>query len=247
VASAPLPRSARGVRREGTGVATTRRLIDYLLSGDVAPGQKIPSERQLAEALGVGRSTIREAIKSLELLGLLEQRVGDGTYLSGSSSELLPQVIQWGLLLGERRMDDLLEARFHLEVLLAGLAADGRTEEQLARLHELIAQMRASSDDLDSYIEADIAFHLQIARASGNSVLVGVLNNIQSLLHVWASRVIHTAGETATSLAMHEPILKAIDAGDAEAAREAMTAHMERATRRLRASLPAQGTEPVPI
>lgn len=246
VASAPLPRSDGRPRREGPGVATTRRLIEYLLSGDVNPGQKIPSERQLAEALGVGRSTIREAIKSLELLGLLEQRVGDGTYLSGSSSELLPQVIQWGLLLTVHQRDDMLEARHQLEVMLAGLAAERRTEEQLARLHELIEQMRASGDDLDRYIEADIAFHLEIAHASGNSVLVGVLTNIQSLLHVWASRVIHAAGETETSLAMHDPILKAIDAGDPEAAREAMRAHMDRAARRLRASLPAQHAEPIP-
>ena len=244
--SAPLPKPNGRLRREGPGVATTRQLLDYLLSGDVAPGQKIPSERQLAETLGVGRSTIREAIKSLELLGLVEQRVGDGTYLSGSSSELLPQVIQWGLLLTEHQRDDMLEARFHLEVLLAQLAAERRTEDQLARLHELIEQMRESHDDLDRYIEADIAFHLEVARASGNSVLVGVLTNIQALLRTWASRVIHTAGETKTSLAMHEPILKAIDAGDPAAARQAMTAHMERATRRLRASLPEQRTDPVP-
>ncbi|ATY16325.1 GntR family transcriptional regulator [Amycolatopsis sp. AA4] len=210
-----------------------------MLSGEVEPGQKIPSERQLAEALAVGRSTIREAIKSLELLGLVEQRVGDGTYLSGSSSELLPQVIQWGLLLTVHERDDMLEARRHLEVLLAGLAAEHRTDEQLARLHELVEQMRAASDDLDRYVEADIAFHLEVARSSGNSVLVGVLTNIQSLLHVWASRVIHTAGETETSLAMHEPILKAIDAGDPAAARDAMRAHMDRAIRRLRAGLPS--------
>ncbi|WP_033289870.1 FadR/GntR family transcriptional regulator [Amycolatopsis jejuensis] len=238
MASAPLPRSAGRPRREGPGVATTRSLIDYLLSGEVEPGQKIPSERQLAEALGVGRSTIREAIKSLELLGLVEQRVGDGTYLSGSSSELLPQVIQWGLLLTVHQREDMLEARRHLEVLLAGLAAENRTEEQLTRLRELIEQMRSADGDFNRYVEADIAFHLEIARSSGNSVLVGVLTNIQSLLHVWASRVINTAGETETSLAMHEPILKAIDARDPDAAREAMRAHMERAIRRLRAGLP---------
>ncbi len=225
-------------RQAGPTVEITRRLLDYLLSGQLKPGQKIPSERQLAEALAVGRGALREAIKSLSLLGLLEQRIGDGTYLSRSSSDLLPQVIEWGLLLGEKRLDDLLEARYHLEVLLSGLAAQRRTEEQLARLRELVAQMHAAGSDLDGYVRADIAFHLQVAACSGNTVLAGVLTNIQSLLQAWATRVIHAAGETHTSLAMHQPILDALENGDPEAARRAMTLHMDRAIRRLRESLP---------
>jgi GntR family transcriptional repressor for pyruvate dehydrogenase complex len=237
--AAPLPQGPV-TRQAGPTVQITRRLLDYLLSGEVTPGQKIPSERQLAEALAVGRGALREAIKSLSLLGLLEQRIGDGTYLSRSSSDLLPQVIEWGMLLGEKRLDDLLEARYHLEVLLSGWAADRRTEEQLARLRELVAQMEAAgSDDLDGYVRADIAFHLQVAACSGNTVLADVLTNIQSLLQAWASRVIHTAGETQTSLAMHRPILAAIEDGDPDAARQAMTAHMARAVHRLRESMPA--------
>ncbi|MGW5695135.1 FadR/GntR family transcriptional regulator [Streptomyces sp. GMR22] len=223
----------------------TRRLLGYLLSGELKPGQRIPSERQLAETLSTGRSTVREAIKSLSLLGLLEQRVGDGTYLSRSTSDLLPQVIEWGLLLGEKPLEDLLEARHHLEVQLAGWAAERRSNEQLERLRELARQMRDAGDDFDAYAAADIAFHLQVAEASGNTVLTSVLTNIQSLLRAWASRVIRTAGETKTSLAMHEPVLKAVEHGDAEAARQAMRAHMDRATRRLRASMPDRGEEEI--
>jgi GntR family transcriptional repressor for pyruvate dehydrogenase complex len=234
-----MPQGGPVARQAGPTVEITRRLLDYLLSGDLKPGQKIPSERQLAEGLAVGRGALREAIKSLSLLGLLEQRIGDGTYLSRSSSDLLPQVIEWGLLLGEKRLDDLLEARYHLEVLLSGWAAERRTEEQLARLRELVAQMQAAgSDDMDAYVRADIAFHLQVAACSGNTVLADVLTNIQSLLQAWASRVIHTAGETHTSLAMHQPILAALEDGDPDAARRAMTLHMDRAVRRLRESMP---------
>jgi GntR family transcriptional repressor for pyruvate dehydrogenase complex len=234
-----MPQGGPVARQVGPTVEITRRLLDYLLSGDLKPGQKIPSERQLAEGLAVGRGALREAIKSLSLLGLLEQRIGDGTYLSRSSSDLLPQVIEWGLLLGEKRLDDLLEARYHLEVLLSGWAVERRTEEQLARLRELVAQMQAAgSDDMDGYVRADIAFHLQVAACSGNTVLADVLTNIQSLLQAWASRVIHTAGETHTSLAMHQPILAALEDGDPDAARRAMTLHMDRAVRRLRESMP---------
>lgn len=239
--TAPLP-NFKVTRRDGPGVEVTRGLLQYLLSGEFAPGQRIPSERQLSEALGTGRSTVREAIKSLSLLGLLEQRVGDGTYLSGSSSDLLPQVIEWGLLLGEKRLGDLLDARFHLEVLLAGLAAERRSDAQLEELRALAGRMRSAGEDFAAYVEADIAFHLKLAESSGNSVLASVLGNVQSLLQAWASRVIRTAGETETSLAMHEPILAAVEEGDPTAARDAMLAHMERATRRLRESLPDQET-----
>jgi GntR family transcriptional regulator, transcriptional repressor for pyruvate dehydrogenase complex len=229
-------------QRESTSGELARKMIDYLLSGMLRAGQRIPSERQLSEALGVGRGAIREAIKSLSLLGLVEQRQGDGTFLSRSSSDLLPQVIEWGLLLGEPRIDDLTEARTHLEIVLAGLAAERRDDASLGRMRKLIREMSAPRVDLEHYIECDIAFHLEIANASGNTVLAGVLHTVKSLLQVWTGRVIRAAGETETSLAMHTPILKAIERKDQEAARRAMAAHMERANRRLRATREAEAS-----
>src|SRR4051794_1938508 len=152
-------------RRETPSAEVTRRLLDYLLSGDIHVGNKIPPERQLAQALNVGRSAVREAIKSLSLLGLLDVRQGDGTYLTGSSSDLLPRVIEWGLLLGERRVHDLVEARTNLEITVAGLAAERRTDEQVARLRELIGAMEKAADDIATYVDADLSLHLTIAAA----------------------------------------------------------------------------------
>ena len=226
-------------RREAPSAEITRHLLDYLLSGELAPGDKIPSERQLAQALEVGRSGLREAIKSLSLLGLLEVRQGNGTYLSRSSSDLLPQVIEWGLLLGEPRVYDLTEARTHIEITVAGLAAERRSQEHVGRLTEILDHMRSRERDIASYIEDDIAFHLEVARMSGNGVLASLVNSIQSLLRVWAARVLQAAGETESSLAMHVPIVDAIQRGDADAARDAMAAHMERATARLQTTLDA--------
>jgi GntR family transcriptional repressor for pyruvate dehydrogenase complex len=106
--------------RETLTMEVARRLLDYFLSGEVEPGERIPSERRLAESLGVGRSLVREALKSLHLLGLLEVRQGDGTYLKRTDSELLPQVIEWGLLLGESSGDPVrfveADVGFHLRV-----------------------------------------------------------------------------------------------------------------------------------
>jgi GntR family transcriptional repressor for pyruvate dehydrogenase complex len=238
--SPSLPSSLRLSPREAPLAELTRKLLDYLLSGEVEPGTKIPGERHLAEALGVGRSAVREAIKSLSLLGLLDVRQGDGTYLSRSGSDLLPKVIEWGLLLKVPSIMDLLEARAEIEIVTAGLAAMRAGEPEVTRLQERLRAMRSAGDDVDAYVEADIAFHLEIARASGNEVLANLVVSLRALLRVWFDRVLRHAGETKTSLAMHEPIAKAIASSDPEAARVAMKAHMDRANRRLREALDAE-------
>ncbi len=234
--SAPLPQQVVA-RREPANIELANRLLQYLMSGDIAPGQRLPGERALSEALGVGRAALREALKSLSLLGLLEHRQGDGTYLSNTHSDLLPKVIEWGLLLGAHKSKELVDARHQLEVLLAGLAAQRRSEEELARLRAALQEMRDSGDDLDRYVDADVEFHLQIAAAAGNDVLAGVLTNIRALLRAWTDRVIQAAGETETSLAMHEPIFEAIEAKSFAKAQKAMRAHMVRANKRLNATM----------
>jgi GntR family transcriptional regulator, transcriptional repressor for pyruvate dehydrogenase complex len=229
-----LPASLRIEPRESSVAEITRKLLDFLLSGEIAPGSKIPPERQLAQALDVGRSAVREAIKSLSLLGLLQVRQGDGTYLAPSGASLLPQVIEWGLLLGEPRILDLVEARHHIEVTVAELAAERASEEGIVRLRGCLDAMRAAGEDVPAYVQADVAFHLQVAELSRNEVLANLITSLRSLLDAWAHRVLEHAGETASSLAMHEPIVAAIAAHDPPAARVAMAAHMERAERRLR-------------
>jgi GntR family transcriptional repressor for pyruvate dehydrogenase complex len=224
-------------RRESSSTEITRRLLDYLLSGSVELGQKIPPERQLAGALGVGRSAVREAIKSLSLLGLLDVRQGDGTYLSRSSSDLLPRVIEWGMLLEQPYVADLIEAREEMEPIVARLAAERRSAGDVEALRALVAEMEAATDDIGRYVDADTAFHLKLAEAAGNALFRNQLSGIRELLRTWAKSVLEAAGETESSLAMHKPILEAVERRDAHAAELAMTAHMERASRRLRDAL----------
>ena len=223
--------------RETVTMEVARRLLDYFLSGQFEPGGRIPSERRLAESLGVGRSLVREALKSLHLLGLLEVRQGDGTYLKRTDSELLPQVIEWGLLLGERPALDLVEARAHLEVVVAGLAAERRDPQALDDLRGLLTAMRESSDNPLRFVEADVGFHLRVAEAAGNVVLSDMLSGVQALLRVWIRRVVEAAGRTGPSYEEHVPIFEAIERGDRAAATEAMAVHMEGASARLRATI----------
>lgn len=229
----------RPYKRESPSTEITHRLLEHLLSRSVKPGQRLPSERQLTQALATSRSTVREAIKSLSLLGLLEVRQGSGTYVSKYSSDFLPRVIEWGLLLEEPNVVDLIEAREYVEVVVAGLAAERRDERDLEDLRKLVDTMGASLDDIDRYIDADAAFHLRLAETADNEVFKNILGNIRSLLRAWAKQVLEAAGETESSLAMHLPIMEAVERGDRDAASQAMGAHMERASRRLRDALGA--------
>jgi GntR family transcriptional repressor for pyruvate dehydrogenase complex len=227
-------------RPDTPSVEVTRHLLDYLLSGHFAPGDRIPSERQLAQALEIGRAGVREAIKSLSLLGLIAVRQGDGTYLAHSASSLLPEVIEWGLLLGERRVEDLIEARTNLEAFNAALAAQRGTAEDIDQLWKRLEAMRGAGRNLAAYVQADIDFHLHVAKMSGNEVLANLAGSFQSLLRVWATKIVESEGETLSVSNEHEPIVAAIAAGDAEGARYEMDKHMREAAARLHKVIAAQ-------
>jgi GntR family transcriptional regulator, transcriptional repressor for pyruvate dehydrogenase complex len=232
----PVDRSIR----ESVSTEISRKLLDYVLAGHVRPGERLPPERKLAEMLGVGRGVIREALKSLTLLGLVEVRPGDGTYVKRTDSELLPQAIEWGLLLGTQRVLDLIEARRHLEIIVAGLAAERRDEAAIEDLRLLFAGMAAAIGDADRFVAADVAFHLRVAEATGNGTLHQIMLSIRSLLQAWIARVMHAASDYHPSLDDHVPVLRAIEARDPAAARAAMASHMDHATERLAGTLSGQ-------
>ena len=222
--------------REPVSSEITRKLLDYLLSGKIKPGDQMPSERKLAEALGVGRSIVRQALKSLAVLGLIEVRQGDGTYLKRTDSPLLPTAIEWGLLLGVKRATDLVEARHYIEVIVAGLAAERRDDADLKEMRRLV-QIMSSTTDANEFIAADLEFHFEMAQAAGNESLIQIMTSIRTLLQVWISRVVRSISALEATAAEHVAVLDAIEARDPAAAREAMERHMAEATERLQQTL----------
>jgi GntR family transcriptional repressor for pyruvate dehydrogenase complex len=231
--------------REPVSAEIVRRLLDYLLlSGEVEPGQRIPSERQLVETLGVGRPVVRDAIKALGFLGFLETRQGAGTYFRGTEPGIFSRILEWGVAIGEQRTIDLIHARGHLEVLVAGLAAKHRTEDDVRALHQLLEAMRSASiEEPQRFAEADVEFHLRIAQASGNSVLASMLERIRVLVFAWIGHNIAASKTTSVAYAEHPPILEAIERQDVDEARAAMERHMRGATKRLLSRLDG-GTQP---
>jgi GntR family transcriptional repressor for pyruvate dehydrogenase complex len=221
--------------REPLAAEVSRRLIEYLMSGEVRPGDRIPSERQLTEMLGVNRPTVREAIKSLGFLGLLEIRQSSGTYFRGTGSDVLYRLFELGLVLGERGANDMLRARAELEVVVAGLAAEAREEAGVELLRARLATMRECPDE--GFAEADTAFHAALAELAGNTVLRDMLKGMRTMIQRgWVERT-GAVRPREVAYADHVPIFEAVEKGDATAARAAMAEHMRGATGRLRQAL----------
>lgn len=224
----------------GTAVSTVaKRLLDLFTSGAVPAGARLPPERELAQSLNIGRSAVREALAALEILGVVDVRPGSGTYLRGSVSELLPETLNWGLMLGEPRTRELIAVRGRLEVFAAELAASRVDDDVLARLAGYLETMRDSGDDRVKFIEADVKFHVEIARTAGNEVLAGLLQSIRSLLRVWVERGLHSDADAEAALAEHTAVYEALAARDGAAASAAMEAHMTTAGARLSGTLAA--------
>lgn len=213
------------------------QLLEYLVSGKVKPGDRLPSERQLAESLGVSRSIVREALKSLGMLSLIKVKPGGGYYLQDVPSNLLPRSVEWGLLLGERHTEDLVEARGFIEIAVARLAAERRDEKTLTKLQELLAQMKSAHKNPKKFVEADIAFHITLSEASQNSALRDILSGMRSLLDVWIRRVVYAADDRLVRYRRHLAIFEAIKKGDPEAAANAMAEHMKSASKSLHETL----------
>lgn len=226
--------AALGVLPTGTPVSeVARRMLDLFTGGSIAAGTRLPPERQLAATLGVGRSAVREALAALEILGIVDVRPGSGTYLRGAASELLPQTLRWGLLIGERNTAELLELREGLEIFVARLAATRADAATLARLEKDVVRMRDSYDDLNAFARADLDFHHALAEAAGNVTLTDHLHVIRSLLQVYADRAVHDRDHAVIATAEHEAVLSGVRAGDGDAAASAMAVHMATATARL--------------
>jgi len=221
-----------------TAVAeVARRLLDYFTSDAIEPGDRLPPERQLAASMGVGRSAIREALAALELLGVVTVRPGSGTYLRGRASELLPQTLSWGMLIGPPKTRELIDVRHGLEVQAARQAASSISVESLEVLTGHLGEMESNKSNFDRFVAADMKFHQAIAVAANNSLLDDMLQSIRSLIRVWVERALNDTEHAQLTCSEHRAVLIALSTRDADRAASAMSVHMDSAAARLMPTL----------
>ena len=231
-------------RRAGRAPRVTEEAIDKIreriVTGSWGPGDRLPKESELAADLGLSRNSLREAVRALSQLRVLEVRQGDGTYVSSLEPGLLLESTGFvsHLLLGETEVE-LYEVRRILEAAAAALAAGRIDQGEKAELAQILERMRAAKS-VEELVEADVAFHAVIAKAAGNAVLASLLASLSTRtmrVRLWHGRAADDAlDETREE---HRRIYEAILAGDPELARASATAHIASGERWLRAQLAA--------
>ena len=201
--------------------------IENLIIKKLRPGDMLPSERELAEVLRVSRGSIRDAIRSLELLGLVEARQGSGTVVRAVSSEKLANPFANALKRRKELVSELLDFRKMLEPSLAARAATHATPEEVLEMEEILRRQEEKQRLGDAAVAEDTEFHYNVALASGNSVVLKVLDILMDLLRDTRARSLQVEGRPQKSLSGHRGILAAIRRRDGQAAKAAMRRHLE--------------------
>jgi GntR family transcriptional repressor for pyruvate dehydrogenase complex len=214
-----------------------RRLVELIESGTIAPGEKLPGERDLSDQLQVSRGTVREAVQFVQALGLVEIRHGAGTFVR-PSTELQAEWRQWTIRHADR-VHDLLEVRKALEPFAAELAAARIQDEQLSAMAEALREMEAAVErsDTTALVQADVAFHHTFCAAAGNAALLELADAMGEQLLRERGAVFGLPKRPARSLVEHRDIHDAIRAGDGRRAHESVMAHLASVERDISNSL----------
>ena len=206
-----------------------QRFQEMIRNGLLTQGSRLPSERDLAAHFGIARSSLRQALKVLEVMGILTQRVGDGTYLARDSSAVLAVPMEFLFLLDDTSVQELTELRLLMEPGLARLAAERATAEDVALLRRSVHDLEASRGDTAKLLAADLLFHRAIFTASKNRAASNVYQTIHRAM---ANMILVTSQlvELEHTLSFHKPIMLAIEQRDGERAAKLMTEHLQDAT-----------------
>jgi GntR family transcriptional repressor for pyruvate dehydrogenase complex len=213
------------------------RFQQMLSDGVLTPGAKLPPERELATHFKVARSSLRQALKVLEIMGVITQKVGDGSYLNRDASSVLRVPMEFLFLLDDTTVEELTELRLIIEPSLAAKAAERANSSDIALLRQSITDLENSERDRIKLVASDLLFHRAIFEASGNRLTGRLFHTIhRAMLHMitMTSQLV----DLEHTLAFHKPILAAIEKRDPELASRLMTAHLADAS-----ALLAQGRE----
>ena len=224
--AAPVKSDFEAIRKNKVYEEVARQ-IERLILKKLKPGDKLPSERELAELLQVSRSSIRDAIRGLELMGLVEPRQGAGTIVREVSADSLINPFANALKHKQVVVAELLDFRKMLEPPLAARAATHASAEEILEMEEILQRQEDRLARGETTVAEDAEFHYSVALASDNNVVLKVLDILMDLLRETRERSLQVEGRPKKSLAGHRRILASIKRRDAEAANAAMRRHIE--------------------
>ena len=239
-----MPKSfeLRAVGRTKLSDAIVDQILEGIRTGAFAPGTVLPPERSLAERFGVSRGSVREALRLLEYSGILDVRTGSGTYVAEAGVSKAAALRAQAALLGEHSPLDLVIARRAIEPVCAGLAATNRTAADLELLRRLLEEQEDLLERGEETAEADLTFHVSVASACRNPVLMLLYDRIAEIMRqdIWLDlrrRSRKSEGTPEQYMHQHRETLAAIERGDAAAAARSVDAHISTVEARLLAEV----------
>ena len=223
----PIPRPARPARRSVVAVdLVTAYVRDLIERGELRPGDRLPTERELAGKIGVSRPTVRTSLRALSTMGVVQSRQGAGTFIADGPPALASEPLGLLAALHGLSRDGLFEARRVLEVGSSGLAAERASGNHLAAMSEEVTGMFASVEEPLTFLCHDVRFHRAIAAASGNPVLGVLIDMLGSMFYERRRETIQRATDLRETAEAHRRIYQAIRSHNREAARAAMDEHL---------------------
>jgi len=220
---APVSREATLANR------VTKEIEKLIIDGRIEMGQRLPSERDLADQFGVSRTVVREAVRGLVAKGWLEVRPGSGTIVRSPTAGALTQSLTLFLrgALSEVDYTKVHEVRRLLEIEIAGLAAERATDDDLSKLAATLDEMESHRANRDLYAQSDVAFHTALAAATHNELFPLLLDSIVDIMVEVRQLGFDVPGSSEHALSQHRAILEQVRSGNAKGARQAMRKHLD--------------------
>jgi GntR family transcriptional repressor for pyruvate dehydrogenase complex len=217
----------RSIKGPSLKTQTADYLTEYIISTNLESGTYLPSEGDLANTLGVGKSTVREAVQILESRGLVQRISGKGIQVVDNCSDATATMLKLLLVRGNTSVGELLEVRNAIEVKAAFLAAQRATEGEIKRLAGLLDILQSSSGPLDKYYAADYEFHLHVAKAAHNNGLTLFIETLRPILQKAILACAKAVIRPELNKPYHSPIFEAIIEKDAQKSARTMEEHLD--------------------
>ena len=214
------------IKKESIGEQVLAQMKEQILSGDWKEGEKIPSENQLCETFGVSRVTVRQAIQKLVAQGLLETRLGEGSFVKGFNLETFIKGVIPADYLSGNDLVEIMHFRLQFEPMVAAWASNCITETQLSQMEEIIISMEKYGDEPEQYIKFDNEFHMLLAQSTGNQVAAFIGEMLRDVM-VQSMRIITEAFGTSHGINCHRRIIDALRVRNSEVARQEMFFHID--------------------
>lgn len=206
------------------------QILSLISEGKLRIGDKLPPESVLVKQFGVGRSSLREAIRALSLVEVINVRHGQGMYIAASPESLPTYSLRWNNLRGHDKVEQIIEARILLEQIIAQCAIEKASDEDIAEIRSKLRHIQSAKNDRNDYIQADMAFHFAIAKASHNPILVRFFSDIRQMIRTWIERRTPFSDQSDKYIIseQHNEILEAIQERDIKKAHLAIRKHLEK-------------------